>query len=488
MIYDMVRADLRLLPIFILGIIAVGTASAFILKTARDCRGGGIPTAVASIRGLIPLRWIQGIFVLFFSAMLTYLSGVPLGNEGPSVQMGAAVGKGTANILNKKNRAWQRYVMTGGACAGFATATGAPLTGILFALEEVHRRFSPMIFMSAATAVLAGSVTQELLASLFNVDAAMFSFAFSGKLSLPELPIALLLGALCAAAAIGFTLFYRGINRTISCVSRHIPFVIIIISIFLISAILGIFSNDLIGSGHSLIHHLAFESKAWYLLILVFVLRAVTMIGANTSGISGGVFLPVLTFGAIIGSIFGELSIHFGLVSHEAYPVLIALSMASFLGVASRTPITAIAFAAEALCGVENILPVAIAVTAGYIIAEMVGIPSFNDTVIENKVETAHKGRSNIIVDTHLTVCDGCFAAGREIRDILWPPTCTILSVDHAGSTPSNVLSVGDVLHIHYATFTPKETQEALFDILGKQDEGKTKRHFGTESHTVPEI
>ncbi len=487
-IYRAVRSDPRLIPILILCVCAVGIVSGLILKRAKDCRGGGIPTAVASIRGLIPLKWIQGIFVLFFSSMLTYLCGVPLGNEGPSVQMGAAVGKGASCVLNKENRAWQRYVMTGGACAGFATATGAPLTGILFALEEVHRRFSPMIFMSAATAVLSGSAVQELLSMLLNVDAAMFSFKFSGGLALRELPIALLLGAICAASAIGFTLLYKKISSFISHVSKKIPFAVIIMSVFLLSAVMGLFSSDLIGSGHSLIHHLAYDSKTWYFLAIIFILRAITMIFANTSGVSGGVFLPILTFGAIIGSIFGGLMIRLGVVSQEAYPVLVALSMSAFLGVASRTPITAVAFAAEALCGVENILPVAIAVTAGYIIAEIAGIPSFNDTIIESKAEAERKDKCIIIVDTHLTVCEGSFADRREMRDILWPPTCAILSIDHAQGSPSTVLAAGDILHIHYATASPKETQDALFDILGKQDEGRTKRHFGTESHIVPEV
>ena len=71
-------------------------------------------------------------------SLLSFLMGVPLGNEGPSVQIGTAVGRGTTRIALRKRFAWDRYSMTGGACAGFAVATGAPISGILFAVEEAH--------------------------------------------------------------------------------------------------------------------------------------------------------------------------------------------------------------------------------------------------------------------------------------------------------------------------------------------------------------
>ena len=145
-IYAFVRENPIYLPALVAGAAAIGLLSALVLRWAKECRGGGIPTAVASIRGLIPLKWAQGIFALFTTSMLTYIAGVPLGNEGPSVQMGAATGKGATSIFGKRYKALERYNMTGGACSGFAIATGAPLAGIVFAMEEAHRRFSPTIF------------------------------------------------------------------------------------------------------------------------------------------------------------------------------------------------------------------------------------------------------------------------------------------------------------------------------------------------------
>ena len=114
-VYTFVRQNPIYLPLLIVFVAVIGVISALVLKFAKECRGGGIPTAVASIRGLVPLKWIEGTVVLFCSALLTYLAGVPLGNEGPSVQMGAAIGEGSSRFSKKNKAAWERYLMTGGA-------------------------------------------------------------------------------------------------------------------------------------------------------------------------------------------------------------------------------------------------------------------------------------------------------------------------------------------------------------------------------------
>lgn len=494
-VYAFVRENPVYLPAAIIAAAVIGVVVTLVLRYARDCRGGGIPTAVASVRGLIPMRWVQGIFTLFGSSLLTYLCGVPLGNEGPSVQMGTAVGKGTTDVLAKKNLAWEKYIMTGGACAGFAAATGAPLTGILFALEEIHRRFSPMIFMAASVSVLTGSVTQELLCELFGsrlgVGAHMFDFNISAVLPLKYLWAPVVVGAVCGICAAAFTKLYKLIRSVGKRYSGRVVSWIKIPAIFAVVALLGFFGSDFTGSGHSICERLLEGKESiWYMLIAAFVVRALLMITANTEGVSGGVFLPILTFGAIVGALIAEAMVAVGAVGSEYYAILVAVGMASFLAVASRTPITAIAFSVEALCGVANVLPVAIGVVVGYLMIETLGIPSFNDTIMEAKIELENKGKTPYIISTHLTVRGGSFAVGKEVRDILWPPTCAVLSVDRSNSSSVGGpgLCEGDILHVHYQTYDREATLEVFEHILGEQDAARRiMTHEGTDTHIVPE-
>lgn len=490
-IYGYVREHPQYLPLLLLGALILGLLASLILHYAKDCRGGGIPTAVASVRGLLPLKWIQGLFALFGSAMLTYLGGVPLGNEGPSVQMGTSLGKATTELMAKKNKAWERYIMTGGACAGFATATGAPLTGILFAVEEIHRRLTPTIFIAASVSVLTSISVQRSLSQLFHVDVSFFDFSIEEVLPLKYLWVPAVIGIFCGLCAILFTKAYRYIRNFSIKLAKKCPYFLKISTIFVIVALLGFLCEDFIGSGHSLIDKIIEKEVTWYVLLAALFIRALLMISANNEGISGGVFIPILTFGAIIGALMGKILVSTGLVNETYYSLLVAVGMSSFLAVASRTPLTALTFSAEALCGIANILPIGVGVIIGYLIIEASGIVSFNDTIIEAKTETANHGKKRIVIDTHMTVIRGSFAVGKEVRDILWPPTCTVLSIEKNNSVVvpnAQGLSDGDKLHIHYSTYDPPKTLEMLEYILGKQEQDpKEKTHTVLESHIVPD-
>lgn len=488
-IYAAVRANPILLPALLVGAALVGLLAALILRHAKSCRGGGIPTAVALLRGLIRFPWINSIFVLFPTAMLSFLAGLPLGSEGPCVQMGTAVGSGTVRIFAKKHQAWERYIMTGGACAGFAAATGAPISGIFFAFEEAHRRFSPMLFMSAAMAILTSTVTTQLLCDFSGIRFTMFAFVADSSLPLSFLWAALPVGILSGLFAILFTKAYHVVGKFVKKTLAAIPFIPKLMLVFVAVAICGFASGELIGSGHHLIAELLSGKGIWYLLLIALAVRTLMLLLSNRAGATGGLFVPSLAFGAIIGALAGDALIAMTVLPAEYRALMVVIGMASFLSASARTPIMALTFAAEALCGFSNILPVAVGVTAAFLIIEAVGVAPFNDTVIESKVEAEHRGKTAQVVETHLKVGAGSFAVGKETRDILWPPACVILSVgkQRAGADYA-ALEVGDSLHVRYQTYDPVATAAALASILGEQELDPSLNSFEEDGfHRLPE-
>lgn len=490
-LYGAVREAPVYLPLLVLGALCLGILAALILKAAKECRGGGIPTAVASIRGLIPIRWVQGVFVLFGSALLTYFAGVPLGNEGPSVQMGAAVGEGSSCLAGKNRLAFKRYLMTSGASSGFAIATGAPLTGIMFALEEAHRRFSTAIFMVASISVLFGTVTQRILSFCFGVSPGLFGHAVTQDLPGKYLWAPIIIGVVCGACSLLFTRLYRAIGRLSKIKGGRAPFTLKVVVIFVATAILGFFSTRFIGTGHALIEEILSGKTVWYTILLAFFVRALLMLCANKTGISGGIFVPNLAFGAMVASLVSEGLVALGLLDGAYYAILVVVGMASFLAASSRTPITAVAFAAEALCVSSNILPVILGVTVSYIAAEILDKKSYTETVIDSRAEAARQGKEAVIVYSHMTVQKGAYADGMQMRDILWPPTCAVLSIDRNRSRAVrhgvDELREGDELHLHYQTYDPEQTMQMLTAILGEQPESpKMRSHLGSAEHLVP--
>ncbi len=469
-IYAWGQADLRFLPVIFVGAAAIGLIVSFILKYSPDSRGGGIPTAIAALRGYVPFDKKRGLITVFISSMFTYLCGIPLGTEGPSVQMGALAGHITSKTLGKNHPAWERYVMTGSACAGFGVATGAPLTGIFFAFEEAHRRFSPMIFMVAAMTVSFATAANELLCSAFSLSPRLFHFGFVETLPIGSAWIAAFVGLVSGVFALLVTKAY-GFVKKLDKMTEKVPSALKIVVVFMLCAVIGVVSYDLIGTGHSLIDELIIGGGTWKFLVICFCIRAVLMITGNILGITGGLFIPNLAFGAMIGALCARFMIWLGVLSNEHFAIIVIIGMVSFLGATSRIPITAIIFGIEVLAGAEAVLAITVGVTIAFVVIEAMGIESFTDTVIHGKVEKYSSGRENITIDAYLTVKDNAFVIGKEIRDILWPPACVIVSVNNAISATriGSGMAAGDILHVHCQSTHPSLTAKDLEALVGKQ-------------------
>lgn len=467
------RQNLLLIPLIVAGAAVIGLISALILKFIPECRGGGIPSAIAALRGEVPIKNILSLPFVFLASMLTYICGVPLGTEGPAVQMGTLIGWLTSRTLGRKARGWHRYVMTGGACAGFAAATGAPLTGIFFAFEEAHRRFTPMIFMSASLTTLFASLTMEILCLAGGVNSRLFTFAVESVMPVQYMWSALVVGLICGGMAILFTKAYKAVNSLLGKVFGRIPFVLRIIIIFVAVALIGILSSELLGTGHHLIDTLVEGHGIWYMLIIYILVRGVFLMIANTQGVTGGLFIPSLAIGAMLGALCGKGMVALGILPTEYVTVTVITGMVSFLAASSRVPITALAFSLEALAMHSNFLPVAIGVAVSFAVIELTGIHSFNDTVVDMKIAERSRGREVFENEAELIVRRDAFVIGREIRDVLWPPRCMVVSVIKNPALPQNdgKLHEGDMLCIHYRTADPEYTAEKLEELVGDQKE-----------------
>lgn len=477
-IYDAVRANPAWLPCLILGVAALGLISAFILTYSKNCRGGGIPTSITAIRGITSIKWLESAFLLPISALITFLGGLPLGTEGPCVQMGTAVGDGVSKVVGgKKNIGWRRYIMTGGAASGFAMATGSPITAILFTLEEIHKRFSPLLFSIVSMSVAVSQLTAHLLEHFGLGSVGLFHTDTLDVLPLLLIWIPLIIGIVSGICSIGFIKLYNFtdsfIQKQLKGLSVKIKFPII----FALCAIVGFFFAKMLGTGHSLIDHLLgehlFETETlWYFLIIVFIIRAIFMMVSNTAGVTGGIFLPTLAFGAILGALCAEASIALGLISEDHYTLLVVLGMVSFLGASSRIPMTAGVFAIEALGGFNNILPVVLAVTTAFLTIEASGLGDFTATVIKARTKKVHMGKEPIVINVPLTVGKGAFVIDKELRDILWPASCTVLSIEKGPNNTGKLgIDEGDILTVHYTTYDPVATAAEFEVLVGDQSD-----------------
>ena len=458
--------------------VLVGVAFLFtwIYRRAPHLMGGGIPTSIGMLRGILPCRWISNLVGLFFMSLTSFLIGVPLGNEGPSVQMGAAVGQGSVRTMAKKHRAWNRYSMTGGACAGFSIATGAPISGVLFAIEEAHQRISPMILIVAATSVLAGGITTDILAPLFSVSTSLFPKLDLITLHAKDIWIPLAVGIVMGLFAVLFLRYYTVVSALWKKKLKSVPLAWKIFSVFALTVLFGLVSYSFISTGHELILHLFEARQTLLMLLLILVVRSTLTLFANTNGITGGIFLPLLTLGAVAASVMGQIFSHLFGLGEPYYVLIMVLGITGCIAGMMKMPLTAIVFAVEALSCYDNILYVIIVAVTAFIITEIFGAHSINDTVLEDRAHAQNEGKKFRVIDTFVTVQPGAFAVGKQIRDIFWPRNLFVLSVQHGKKHGAEVdehggkeIREGDILHVRYSTYEEEKTAEELMDIVGEQ-------------------
>ena len=471
--YEVVRENPIWIPILVVVAALVGWVETLILSASHSCKGGGIPTSVAAIKGIFGFRWLSGIIMLPVSALLTFLAGLPLGTEGPCVQIGTAVGDGVIKKLGQeKYKGWRRYIMTGGASAGFSIATASPISGIIFAMEEIHRHFSPMLLSVASISVITAQITIKALAAIGIGEVGFLYIPEMQAMSATLFFAPILLGIISGGCSILYTRLYHNVDRVMRRVLKRFSVKIVLPILFAVVAIVGFFFADTLGSGHSLIHALFTPDAAWYVLILLFLIRAIGMMVCNTSGATGGVFLPTLASGAIIGALCAKVMISLGWIGEENYLLMVVLGITSFLGATSRIPLTACVFAIEALGCINNILPIVISTSVALLIVEASGLEDLTDKIIEAKLHRITKGKPHFDIEAPLVVNPDSFVVGKELRDVLWPNSCVVVGFQRARHTKDHsVISEGDIITVRYVTHDPAATIKEFNDLVGEQDE-----------------
>lgn len=466
-----------IIPIVVIGLFLVAVLCAFIYKKLPNLRGGGIPTSIGILRGIIKFKWLVGVIGIFLLSLGNFLIGVPLGNEGPSVQMGTCIGRGSVGFFAKKHKAWDRYSMTGGACAGFSVATGAPISGIMFAVEEAHQRISPMIIIVSSVSVMFARVTTEILSPLLGVSVELFPSLKIPKLQISSVWIPIVVGIVIGVFAVIFLYYYKLIYRVLNVKLKKIPHKYKIFTVLLLTVVFGLISFNFVSTGHHLTETVLTNAKtAFYMLALILFVRSTLTLLANSNSMTGGLFLPIMALGAVLSSILGKGMINLGL-NPDLYTVVVVLGITACISGMMKMPLTAIIFAIEALSCYENILYVIIVAAVSYVITEIFRAESINESVIERRIHELNGNKEHRVFDTFVTVKKDSFAVGKQIRDIFWPNSLTVLAVKHDETREHEVdmyggkaIREGDVLHVRYSTYDEEQTKDELYAIVGLQE------------------
>ena len=447
------------------------------------CRGSGIPLAEGYARGMLRVKWLSTAASMIAGSLLAFVSGMPVGSEGPSVCIGGLIGDGIGKGVGRKknNTELRRYLITGGASAGFAVAFNAPLTGVTFALEETHRRFSPGILLAAFSTIVPAILTSQLIFWALGHNEYLYGIGIrSGAAALSYLSqsdygsvadfftacgIAAVCGVIIALLAIAFNTCVFALGKLFGKIKSS---VLRLMPVFVLSVVCGLCIGTTVGSGEVTLEHSSVNTALWLLFVLL-ALRFILTVCAGGSGMTGGLFLPMLAIGGIAGTIITKLCIMCGM--NDAYaPNTIMLCIAAFFAASVRAPITAIALALELTASFSNLLPVTIAVAIATAISGILRSAPLYERLMENLQREQHVTAS---VGT-VTLCGAVSACstvcGKRIRDILWPYN-SLVTVLMRGNTEiipdgETILLEGDILTVRAENTEPDRFTEDMREYI----------------------
>ncbi|MBE7083834.1 MAG: hypothetical protein E7373_04475 [Clostridiales bacterium] len=379
-IFSFTEKNFECLPIVILGVIFLSYLSYILLKREPYARGGGIPVAEGLVRNNITFSPFKVGSKAFLSSYVSYFGGLPLGSEGPAVLLGSCVGSGFNKII--KNKTDNALVKAGSACA-FSAVTGAPIAGVFFIEEEMHDGGSFKKLVCVITAIAFSCLTSVLLCLVFDKTFAMFGYDFVEVIPIKYYYLAVICGLIAGVLSYLFTKLFTFCNGFSIKKLKKVPLFIKLLICFLVCAVLSVFVHGARGNGHHLIESIELRELNYKILITVLFAKLLMLCFVGGSGASGGIFIPLLALGSLLGGLLGECCIAFG-VSETVYAGLIGAVTVAFLAGAQHSPLTALFFSIEAMGGLKNAPFTMITILIAFLVVKLFKNKPIYDLLFEN--------------------------------------------------------------------------------------------------------
>src|SRR5271157_493389 len=320
-----------------------------------DARGSGVPQTKAALYardGRILLRTVLG---KFFCTSATLASGIPLGREGPSVQVGAGIGSVLGRFLGLRPEK-VKALLPVGAAAAIAAAFNTPLAAVLFALEEIVSDLNAPILGS----VVLASATSWVVLRLLLGNNPLFKVPQYQLVHPLEFAIYALLGVAGGLVSVAFTKLLLAMRERFLRFPQETVWFQPVAGGLLVG-LMGLFVPQVLGVGYGYVGDVLNGRMALTLMVLLLVLKLFAVTTSYASGNAGGIFGPALFIGAMLGGTVGT-------VAHRLLPTYTATAGAYalvgmgavFAGIV-RAPMTSVVMIFEMTQDYAVIVPLMIA-------------------------------------------------------------------------------------------------------------------------------
>jgi len=330
-----------------------------------NARGSGVPQTKAALfarDGRITLRTVLGKFLC---TSATLASGIPLGREGPSVQVGAGIGSVLGRALGLSTDQVKNLIPVG-AAAAIAAAFNTPLAAVVFALEEIMGDLNaPMM-----GGVVLASATAWMVLRVSLGDHPLFTVPKYQLVSTAEFAVYAVLGVAGGVVSAAFARLLLGMRAWFLRLPRRTVWFQPVAGGLLVGA-MGWFVPQVLGVGYGFVGDALNGRMAFHLMLLLLLLKLFAVTTSYASGNAGGIFGPSLFLGAMVGGVVGTVAHHlFPLATATPGAYALVGMGAVFAGVV-RTPMTSVLIIFEMTQDYAVIVPLMIANLVSLFVASL---------------------------------------------------------------------------------------------------------------------
>ena len=414
---------------WVVGLVVLGYVIAALVHWSPIAGGSGIPQIRAIVLGLDKSpHWLRVIIVKLVGTSLGIGAGLSMGREGPSVQIGGMAGQGISRLFAKTNLE-ERSLISSGAGAGLAAAFNAPLAGVMFTMEAIHKNLSAMVMVPTLMASISATI---LVHGVFGRDT-VFAIPKMSLLPVQYLPQLIglglftgLVGVLFNKGSLNMGRFYNlPIFRSLG-MRIAFPLLLTIPLTYLLPEVLG--------AGDPVIEAMVDLKGTVSFALLILVVKMVFTLFSTGSGTPGGSLQPMLVFGALCGGMYGNLAVALGILPPEYRLHMVVFAMAGLFTGCVRAPVTGVLLLLELTGRFYHLVPLGIVSMAAYAAGELChNIPIFDAALLASlKKDAQQKEAMDVPANQgilEIPIEEGSPAEGVALEELKLPGNAVVVSV-----------------------------------------------------------
>ncbi|MFL9826267.1 H(+)/Cl(-) exchange transporter ClcA [Rhodoplanes sp. SY1] len=357
-------------------------------RFAPEASGSGVPEIEGAIAGIRHVHWERVLPVKFIAGIAAIGSGLVLGREGPTIHMGGSVALAASEKFRLSTEDRQA-LLAAGAGAGLACAFNAPMSAVLFVIEETRKQFpySFQNYMGVFAAAIAGTVVTQIISG-----ARPWLPLPAGVAGLASLPVFAALGIIQGAVGVLFNRSIMAMLDVAAAWQHRAPFVWPALVGLLVGALMIVAPLTVTG-GERVISQIAVLPPSAGVLLILAVARYFTSVACYSVGTPGGIFAPILSVATCIGLAFGvllQMTFPEELSSLGVTPVSFGIvAMSALFSAAVHAPAVGVVLVVELTGAYALVLPMLTACLTASLVARWLGGRPIYEQMLERTLAAA---------------------------------------------------------------------------------------------------